>query len=507
MDPQKLPPYPPYETVEQLIFQEKRGNCVPVYVQLPADLITPVIAYLRISRNSKYSFLLESVIAGENVARYSFIGADPFKVLRVGPTQYTKGDPILALQKELSVYKYVKIPEVPTFTGGAIGYVAYDAVQHFEPKTARPLKDPLDIPEAVFMLADTLLIYDHLFQSVKVVSHVFCPENTAPSNLSFIYQTAVAKARRLAREVLSLQTPEVPQDPIQLGNESISNVGKEGYERFVSTLKKHIVAGDIIQAVPSQRLVRPTTLHPFNAYRRLRQVNPSPYMFYLDCGDLQIVGASPETLCKVENNKVYNHAIAGTTKRGKTPEEDEQLGQELLNSEKDRAEHIMLVDLARNDVNRVCQPKTVKVDHLMRLEKFSHVIHLTSQVSGLLRDDLTRFDAFRSIFPAGTVSGAPKIKAIELVYGLEQQRRGVYAGAVGRFDFAEDAMDTCIAIRTMLFKNGLVYLQAGGGIVHDSVEEDEYLETLNKLKANVRALEDAERYWHDIQQSRPRQAQ
>jgi len=225
-------------------------------------------------------------------------------------------------------------------------------------------------------------------------------------------------------------------------------------------------------------------------------------MFYLDCGDMQIVGASPETLCKVEANKVYNHAIAGTIKRGKTPEEDARLGAELKASPKDRAEHIMLVDLARNDVNRVCQPQTVKVDALMELEKFSHVIHLTSQVSGMLRKGMTRFDAFRSIFPAGTVSGAPKIKAIELISSLEKERRGVYAGAVGRFDFADDEMDTCIAIRTMTFKQGVAYLQAGGGIVYDSVEEDEYVETINKLQGNVRALSAAEKYWHDLQKER-----
>lgn len=449
---------------------EKRGNCVPVFVQLPADLITPVIAYLRIAQTSKYSFLLESVIAGENVARYTFIGAgklrvdrphilranailaDPFKVLRVGPSESINGDPMTALQRELAAYQYVRLPEIPTFTGGAIGYVGYDAIMHFEPKTARPLADNLHIPEAVFMLTDTLLVYDHLHQTVKVVSHVWCPDTTGPNNLSFVYQTAVAKARRLARVVLSTATPEVPQPPISLGNESKSNVGKEGYEAHVTSLKKNIFAGDIIQAVPSQRLARKTTLHPFNAYRRLRMVNPSPYMFYIDCGDLQLVGASPETLCKVEENKVFNHAIAGTTRRGATAAEDAKLGAELQNSEKDRAEHIMLVDLARNDVNRVCDPHTVKVDHLMRIEKFSHVIHLTSQVSGMLRPGLTRFDAFRSIFPAGTVSGAPKIKAVELVYDREGERRGVYAGAVGRFDFASDAMDTCIAIRTMLFK-------------------------------------------------------
>jgi len=222
-------------------------------------------------------------------------------------------------------------------------------------------------------------------------------------------------------------------------------------------------------------------------------------MFYLDCGECQIVGSSPETLCKVEDGKVYNHAIAGTIKRGLTKEEDEALAAELLASEKDRAEHIMLVDLARNDVNRSCQPTTVKVDHLMTIEKFSHVQHLTSQVTGLLREDKTRFDAFRSIFPAGTVSGAPKIKAIELIYELEQERRGVYAGAVGRFDFSSKDMDTCIAIRTMVFKEGRVYLQAGGGIVFDSVEYDEYVETINKLKGNVKALEAAEEFWHIIQ--------
>lgn len=280
------------------------------------------------------------MIGGENVARYSFIGAgelwyekpsvrffwliyidiDPIKVIRTGPGEEITGDPMIALQKELSLHKYVKIPEVPTFTGGAIGFVTYDCVQHFEPKTATELEDVLKVPEAVFMIVDTLLIYDHIFQTLKVVSHVFSPTNSGTVNLGFVYQTAVSKARRLAKVLLSTVTPEPPQPPISMDNKSVSNVGKEGYEGFVTQLKKHIVAGDIIQAVPSQRLSRPTTLHPFNAYRKLRQVNPSPYMFYLDCGDLQIVGASPETLCKVQKNVVFNHAIAGTTKRGKTPE-------------------------------------------------------------------------------------------------------------------------------------------------------------------------------------------
>ncbi|KIY64142.1 anthranilate synthase component [Cylindrobasidium torrendii FP15055 ss-10] len=488
---------PSLAEVESLILDEKKGNCVPVYVQIPADLITPCMAYLLISKDSKYSFLLESVIGGESVARYSFIGADPFKVIKTGPNESISGDPMLNLQKELSVYQYVKLHEIPTFTGGSVGYIAYDCIQHFEPKTRCELEDPLGIPESVLMLVDTVVVYDHIFQNLKIVSHAFCPDG---GDVAAAYDDAVSKARKLAHKLMTGRVEEPVQKRItSVGHQGTSNVGKAGYEAFVTQLKKHIIAGDIIQAVPSQRIERPTELHPFNAYRHLRQVNPSPYMFYLDCEEFQFVGASPETLCKVASNVVFNHAIAGTTKRGKTPEEDARLGAVLLASEKDRAEHIMLVDLARNDVNRVCDPKTVQVDHLMRLEKFSHVIHLTSQVSGTLREDKTRFDAFRSIFPAGTVSGAPKIKAIEIISSLEKQRRGVYAGAVGRFDFAADEMDTCIAIRTMTFKDGKVYLQAGGGIVFDSDEQEEYTETINKLMGNVRALSQAEQYWYDIQ--------
>lgn len=248
------------------------------------------------------------------------LALDPLKIIKTGPNEEITGDPMVALQKELSLHQYVKIPEVPTFTGGAIGYVAYDCIQHFEPRTKTELRDTLGIPEAVFMLVDTLLIYDHIFQTLKVVSHVFSPKTSPPGNLPFIYQTAVAKARRLAKTLLSTVTPEPYQPPVTLGNEGVSNVGKAGYEGFVTKLKEHIVAGDIIQAVPSQRIARKTDLHPFNAYRHLRQVNPSPYMFYLDFGDFQVTGASPETLCKVQKNVVFNHAIAGTTKRGKTPE-------------------------------------------------------------------------------------------------------------------------------------------------------------------------------------------
>lgn len=484
---------PSLEEVTSLL-SSKNGNCIPIFTSLPADLLTPVIAYLKIAEKSQYSFLLESIVGGESLARYSFIGSNPFKIIKTGLGYDITGDPLKPLEAELATYKYVSIPEVPTFTGGAIGFVTYDCVHHFEPKTKRELKEPFQIPEAVFMLCDTILVFDHIYQSVKVVSHVVTTGSEGIS-LAAIYEKACEKVRQVAAVLQQEHVPLPPQPPIKLGYQFTSNVGKEGYEGFVTKLKEHIVKGDIIQAVPSQRLSRPTSLHPFNVYRHLRQVNPSPYMFYLQCDDIQLVGASPECLCKVDDRKVYNHAIAGTVKRGKTDAEDLKLGEELFNSVKDRAEHIMLVDLARNDVNRICKPDTVQVDTLMQIEKFSHVIHMTSQISGELRDDKSRFDAFRSIFPAGTVSGAPKIKAIEIVGGLEQERRGVYAGAVGRFDFDENSLDTCIAIRTMTFKDGVAYLQAGGGIVYDSVEEDEYIETMNKLASNLRCLEQAEAYY------------
>ncbi|WVO22728.1 uncharacterized protein IAS62_004062 [Cryptococcus decagattii] len=462
-----------------------KPNLIPVYVEIPADLLTPVSAYLKIAKDEKYSYLLESVVGGESLARYSFVGSNPFKTIKTGAGEEVEGDPLKALEKELEPYRFAKIPEISAFTGGAVGFITYDAINHFEPVTtpAIPLHNPIPgMPEACFMLFSTNIIFDHIYQTVKIVSHVYLPDGTTTSEIPSLYDEASARIDSVRRKLMNPETPMPPQGHITLGNQSESNVGKVGYEGFVTKLKEHIVKGDIIQAVPSQRLTRETALHPFNVYRHLRRVNPSPYMFYLDCGDIRLVGASPETLCKVEGRKVYNHAIAGTVKRGKTEEEDAILGAGLLASDKDRAEHIMLVDLARNDVNR-----------------FSHVIHLTSQISGILRDDQSRFDAFRSIFPAGTVSGAPKIKAIQLISGLEKERRGVYAGAVGRFDFDRDNLDTCIAIRTMTFKDGKVFLQAGGGIVFDSVEEDEFVETINKLGANVKCIEEAEKYYARLQ--------
>lgn len=446
-------------------------NIVPLFAQISSDLITPSAAYLKISSKSKskLSFLLESA-ASETLGRYSFIGAGPRKVLKTGAGHGEETDPLPALEAELAQFRVAKVPglNLPPMTGGAVGYVGYDCVRYFEPKTARPMKDVLKVPESLFMLFDTIVAFDRFFGVIKVITHLHVPSNHSDLRTEYL------KAQEIINSVVdTLQSPEMPlpeQGPIQLDQEYTSNIGQEGYEGHVHNLKKHITSGDIIQAVPSQRFARPTSLHPFNIYRHLRTVNPSPYLFYVDCGDFQLVGASPELLVKSEAGRIINHPIAGTVKRGKTIEEDEALADELRSSLKDRAEHVMLVDLARNDVNRVCDPRTTRVDRLMVVEKFSHVQHLVSQVSGVLRDGMSRFDAFRSIFPAGTVSGAPKVKAMELIAELEKEKRGVYAGAVGYFGYGgidskgeeeEGAMDTCIALRTMLVKDGVAYLQAG----------------------------------------------
>ncbi|KAF3070721.1 Anthranilate synthase component 1 [Daldinia childiae] len=505
---------PSLDTVKEILSKPttgpKKPNLVPLYGQISADLITPSAAYLKVSDHFKtdFSFLLESA-ATERVGRYSFIGAAPRKILKAGEGHGEAVDPLPALEKELAQNVMAEIPDLrlPPLIGGAVGYVGYDCVRYFEPKTARPMKDVLQIPESLFMLFDTIVAFDRFFGVIKVITYLHIPENL--DTLADEYNKATTTIHEL---IDVLNSPEIPipeQQPIKLGQQYTSNIGQEGYESHVTELKKHIVVGDIIQAVPSQRFARPTSLHPFNIYRHLRTVNPSPYLFYVNCQDFQIVGASPELLVKEEEGRIITHPIAGTVKRGKTPEEDERLANELRNSLKDRAEHVMLVDLARNDINRVCDPLTTRVDRLMVVEKFSHVQHLVSQVSGVLRPDQTRFDAFRSIFPAGTVSGAPKVRAMELIAELEKEKRGVYAGAVGYFGYGsvdsngketEGAMDTCIALRTMLVKDGVAYLQAGGGIVFDSDPYEEWIETINKLGANTHCITSAENLYAKRQQ-------
>lgn len=459
-------------------------------------------------------------------------------MLATGPGYEDVGDPLRALEEQLGQDRVVSIPELklPSLTGGAVGYVSYDCIKYFEPKTARALKDNLHIPEALFMLFDTIVVFDHFFQALTIITHMRLPQ-TAADDFQAAYDVACATIRATLDVIQQPETPLPPKNPAgpAASQQYASNVGRHGYESFVTSLKSHIVKGDIIQAVPSQRFSRGTSLHPFNIYRTLRTLNPSPYLFFLSCADFHIVGASPECLMKTDGYaplpedarfayssdqarsrpRIVNHAIAGTIRRGLNPAEDDELAAELQASTKDRAEHVMLVDLARNDVNRVCHPSTVHVDRLMRIDRFSHVQHLTSEVSGLLRPECTRWDAMRSIFPAGTVSGAPKIRAMELIYDLEQEKRGIYAGAAGWFAYDvvrieqpkgagearvvvdEGQMDTCIAIRTMLVKDEVAYLQAGGGIVFDSEKTEEWMETMNKLAANLRCIELAEQYYGD----------
>ncbi|OAA67185.1 gmp synthase [Niveomyces insectorum RCEF 264] len=504
----------------------KRPNLVPVYGQISSDLITPSAAYLKVSAHaqSPYSFLFESA-ATERVGRYSFVAAGPRKVLETGPGFGEACDPLPALEAELarSVVAHVPSVELPPLAGGAVGYVSYDCVRYFEPKTAREMKDVLKIPESQFCFYDTIVAFDRFFGIIKVITYLHV-DAAATADGHYDAEAVAAEYRRATGVISTLidvlnapLTPLPPQPPVtSLGAAYTSNIGQDGYKQHVATLKRHIVQGDIIQAVPSQRFARPTDLHPFNVYRHLRTVNPSPYLFYVDCGGrFQIVGASPELLVKAEAGRIVTHPIAGTVKRGRNAAEDAALAESLRQSLKDRAEHVMLCDLARNDVTRVCDPRETRVDRLMVVEKFSHVQHLVSQVSSVLRPGCTRFDAFRSIFPAGTVSGAPKVRAMELIAELEQEKRGVYAGAVGYFGYGgvgadgvqpvDGGMDTCIALRTMVVVDGVAYLQAGGGIVFDSDEQDEWQETMNKLQANMHCITSAEQLYVRRQQQQQRQ--
>lgn len=489
---------PKLERIALLQQQHQDKNLVPVYLNAVADLDTPVSVLLKLRAGQTHSFLLESIAPGEKIARYSFIGAGPLKVVATGKDEAYKGDPLTNLEQELKNFRTVMLPELNVpMTGGAVGYCGFDAIRHFEPKIAPYIdaqKDVLRIPESIYMFFDTVVIFDHVYHSLKIVSHV----RLDTGDLAAAYKEATDKihAVNAALEKPLVRSISVSRATAPLTSkidlEAASNVGKAGYIGFVEKLKEHIIDGDIFQAVPSQRLAvdLPTGVTPLDLYRQMRVINPSPYMFYLDMGeDFQIVGASPEMLVKVNHNRIVEtHPIAGTRHRGATDQEDEELMMDLLSDEKERAEHIMLVDLGRNDVGRVAKPGSVRVERLMQIEKYSHVMHIVSVVKGDLREDRTVYDAYRAMFPAGTLSGAPKVRAMELICSLESERRGVYSGSVGYFSFS-GFLDTAIAIRTMVVKDGKVYSQAGGGIVYDSDPNAEYVETINKLGSAIKTLE------------------
>ncbi len=470
------------------------GNLAPVYREVPADLETPVSAFLKVARG-RHSFLLESVEGGERLARYSFIGTEPYRVLRNGPhaaRNEEPGDPLAQIEQELSRFRPAPVAGLPRFHGGAVGYLSYEVIRHFEPRVPEPAADPLGLPDAVFLFTDTLLVFDHLQHVIKVVSHA-----RLDGDIDAAYRQAVWRIEelvgRLAQPLTALpyRRGDGPSTVGPKRGEVCSNMGRDEYEAKVERIKEYIVAGDCIQTVFSQRFSRPTQAHPFDIYRALRTINPSPYMFYLELGDAHIVGASPEMLVRVEDGRIDYHPIAGTRARGRDEAEDAALEEELRRDEKERAEHIMLVDLGRNDVGRVSESGTVQVTQLMDVERYSHVMHLVSHVTGRLRGDMSSYDALRACFPAGTVSGAPKIRAMEIIAELERDRRGTYAGAVGYFDLSGN-LDTAITLRTMVVKDGVAHVQAGGGIVYDSEPSIEYQETVNKAQALLGAIERAE---------------
>ena len=476
--------HPTLEQVEELADQ---GNLVPVYREISADLETPVSAYLKVAR-PPYSFLLESVEGAEHIARFSFIGTEPQDVIKTGPGQPGGAvDPLKPVEEYLSCYKMVQAEDGQRFNGGAVGYLSYEAVNYFE-RLPSPEPDPLGLPESIFMMTTTFLIFDHLRHKIRVVSHAY---------LDGEVERAYADAVDRINEVVSrLESPLVPPHRIDgrsadAGSNVESNMTRSQFEEMVQRTKKYIVDGDIIQAVVSQRLSRQTAAHPFQIYRALRAINPSPYMYYLELDGFHIVGASPELLVQVEDGIVSTHPIAGTLPRGATPEADAAQEERLLNDEKERAEHIMLLDLGRNDIGRVSEPGTVEVTQMMDIERYSHVMHLVSHVKGRLKDSYSSFDALRACFPAGTLSGAPKIRAMEIIAELEPDKRGPYGGAVGYFDFSGN-MDTAITIRTLVIKDGAASTQAGGGIVFDSVPATEFEETIHKASAVMRAIDEAE---------------
>lgn len=488
-----------YPNKEEFIKYAKKGNLVPVYREIIGDMDTPVSIFQRLM--GKYpGYLLESVEGGEHVGRYSFLGINPSIVFKSKGrkvsitkelktrTWTTDTNPLLELKKIMAEYKPVSIDGLPRFTGGAVGYIGYNVVSFFENIPAdKP--DELNFPDVYFMVTDTLVVFDHVKHIIKIVANA--KVDKSPSK---VYDESIKKIEKLVRQIKIPSKVSVAEFPKKLKEMAVkSNFTKKQYADIVNRAKEYIRAGDIIQVVPSQRFSVPVRSRPFDIYRALRSVNPSPYMYYITGDDFHIVGSSPELLVRCENGIVETRPIAGTRPRGQTPEEDEKLAQDLLSDEKEKAEHIMLVDLGRNDLGRVCENGTVKVTDLMIIERYSHVMHLVSNVAGKLRADKDQFDVLAATFPAGTVSGAPKIRAMEIIDELEKTDRGPYAGAIGYFSFSGN-LDSAITIRTILIKNNRAYVQAGGGVVADSVPEKEYQETVNKAKAMIKAIELAETF-------------
>ena len=486
---------PDYKTFCRLA---RQGNLVPVYATFTADLLTPVAAYLRLAHKAKYSFLLESVEGGEKIARYTFLGTNPVEVFRYskgsclveneGHLEWQASDPIEFLRHRIARYTPVRVPGLPPLVAGAIGYFSYDMVRQIE-RLPEILRDDIGLDDAVLMFYLGLVAFDHVLHRVWIVRNVF---TDGPGSLQAKYNAA-ARETTATQRLLERPLPQSRARHAKGGPHRVqSNFRRRDYLDAVRRAKQYIRAGDIFQVVLSQRFSARTKTDPFEIYRALRVVNPSPYMYFLRLGDVAVVGSSPEMLVKVQGREASYRPIAGTRPRGRDEKEDHRLEAELLADPKERAEHVMLVDLGRNDLGRVCEYGSIRVEKLMFVERYSHVMHLVSSLRGRLRPGVDCLEALMACFPAGTVSGAPKVRAMEIIEEMEPARRGIYAGGILYLDFSGN-LDSCIAIRTLVAKGGTAYVHAGGGIVADSVPEREYEETVNKAKALIRALEVAER--------------
>ncbi|MFS0722643.1 anthranilate synthase component I [Paenibacillus sp. 1P07SE] len=489
--------------LQHIITLAKQYNLIPIARHALADTETPIRLFQHFSQES-HAFLLESVEGGVKWARYSYIGTDPFMLISGKDgvmtiedkhgKQTTSERPLELLKARLRSFRSPDMPGMPSFTGGAIGFFGYDLLQYYEKLPAHRIDD-LDMNDLQFMFCDQIIVFDHFKQQIQVIGNVHIPEGATDTEIAAVYESTLTRIdAALARLQQPLAVPMLtssgmPTDP-DLG-EVNSNVTKDQFIHNVQQAKEYIRAGDIFQVVLSQRFSIDTEVDPLHVYRVLRTMNPSPYMYYLKMGEETIVGTSPEALVKVDGDRVETRPIAGTRPRGKTDEEDLALEKELLADEKERAEHLMLVDLGRNDIGRVAEFGTVHCDAYMEIERYSHVMHIVSNVSGKLRKDKDFFDAFVSCMPAGTVSGAPKLRAMEIIAELENEARGAYAGAIGYLGFG-GSLNTCITIRTIVFKHGKAYVQAGAGIVWDSVPEKEYEETVNKAKSSLKAIRAAE---------------
>ena len=489
-------------TLKEFKEKSKQGNLIPVYKEVLADLDTPVSAYMKMC-GGEYSFLLESVEGGEKWARYCFLGFDPSIIISIKGNEVvvekngqaksiliTQGNPLVGLKDILARYQPVDVEGLPRFSGGAVGFVSYDMVRSFE-DLPEDTVDDLQVPDARFVITDTLLIFDNVAQTIKIVSNAHVDNENIEESYNQAVKNIDAIEKKL-RTSLPVDVNNKKSPKIDSLNCIESNFKKEHFINSVQKIKNYILEGDVIQVVLAQRLKFNISKDPFTIYRALRSINPSPYMYYLKFGDLEIVGSSPEILVRLEGEKIEVRPIAGTRKRGQSEEEDQALENDLLNDEKELAEHIMLVDLGRNDVGRVAKINSVSVNEKFTIERYSHVMHIVSNVQGELEKGLDGYDVLAATFPAGTLSGAPKVRAMEVIEELEPTRRGLYGGAVGYISFNGN-MDTAIAIRTLLIKNKTAYLGVGAGIVADSIAENEFEETMNKGKALLKAIELAEK--------------